>query len=94
MFLDKMMSSEKRIKFVHSTIMILIFIVGILYIKEIISYKVETMEKRKEYLTKIENYYIIQKNPNKELILKELQEEDLDFLKNYYLKILDKNINQ
>lgn len=94
MFLVKMMTSEKRIKFVYSTIMILIFIAGFFYIKEIISYKVEIMEKRKEYLTKIENYYIIQKNPNKELILKELQEEDLDFLKNYYLKILDKNSNK
>ena len=89
MILDKMMSSEKRINFVCYTVMILIFIAGFFYIKEIISYNEEITREKIEYLKKIENYYPMEKNQNKELILEELQKRDLKFLKNYYFKILN-----
>ena len=55
------------------------------------TYKKEE-EERQEYLKKIEHYYIRKEIPNRKLLLEELQKKDLDFLKNYYFKMLHKRV--
>lgn len=85
-------------KFLQDLEVMLFILVFIIIFVEILRVGGECKKKQEEeerkikdkYLEKIKNLYKSKNNPRVDLIIEELEEKDIDFIKDYYFTILFK----